>query len=279
MIEVKNLCYTYDIKTSNSVNALKNINFTLKSPCIMGIIGKTGSGKSTLAKLLCALLKPENGSIFLDGQNLNNINEIYFKITMALQYPENQLFGKTVYDDIAFGPRNKGICESEVKNIVSEVIKYTNISESLLNRSPIYFSGGEKRKCAIAGVMALKPKVLILDEPTAGLDCESKINFLNSISEYHRIEKNILILISHSMEETARLCDKILVLNDGNQVMFDSPTNVFKEYDKLKKIGLDIPQTPKIMRYINEKFNIDTNILFPNDAIKELVKIFDSRGD
>lgn len=282
MIEVKNLCYTYATKTQNPVNAVKDVNFTLKNSEIMGIIGKTGSGKSTLAQLLCGLLTPNTGHILLDGkdigQNLKNIEDIYFKITMALQYPENQLFGKTVYDDIAFGPRNKGICESEIKNIVYEAIKFTNLSESLLNRSPLYLSGGEKRKCAIAGVMALKPEILILDEPTAGLDYESKIQLLDSITEYHKKEKNILILISHSMEETAKLCDKILVLDRGNQVIFDSPQNVFKEHKKLKNLDLDIPQTAQIMRYINEKYPVNTNILSSHEAEKEIIKILNNRG-
>ncbi len=282
MIEVKNLCYTYDFKNQNPIYAVKNINFALKDSEIMGIIGKTGSGKSTLAQLLCNLITPTQGNIFLDGKDIQkdfkNKKEIYFKITMALQYPENQLFEKTVYDDIAFGPRNKGLCESEVKDIVLEAIKFTNLSEDFLNRSPMYLSGGEKRKCAIAGVMALKPRVLILDEPTAGLDCESKFRLLNSIIEYQKKEKNILILISHSMEETAKLCDKVLVLDKGNQIIFDSPQNVFKEHEKLKKIGLDIPQTNQIMRYINEKYPVNTDILFPSEAEKEIIKILNDRG-
>jgi len=282
MIEVKNLCYTYGTKTQNPVSAVKSVNFALADSEIMGIIGKTGSGKSTLAQLLCGLLTPDEGNIFLDGKeigkNLKDTTDIYFKVTMALQYPENQLFGKTVYDDIAFGPRNKGICESEIKNIVYEAIKFTNLSESLLHRSPMYLSGGEKRKCAIAGVIALKPKVLILDEPTAGLDYESKMRLLNSIIEYHKKEKNILILISHSMEETAKLCDKVLVLDRGSQVIFDSPRNVFKEYEKLKNLDLDIPQITQIMRYINEKYPVNTDILLTDEAEKEILKILNNRG-
>lgn len=282
MIEVKNLCYTYGTKTQNPVSAVKNVNFALADSEIMGIIGKTGSGKSTLAQLLCGLLTPNEGNIFLDGKeigkNLKDTTDIYFKVTMALQYPENQLFGKTVYDDIAFGPRNKGICESEIKNIVYEAIKFTNLSESLLHRSPMYLSGGEKRKCAIAGVIALKPKVLILDEPTAGLDYESKMRLLNSIIEYHKKEKNILILISHSMEETAKLCDKVLILDRGSQVIFDSPRNVFKEYEKLKNLDLDIPQITQIMRYINEKYPVNTDILLTDEAEKEILKILNNRG-
>ena len=282
MIEVKNLYYTYSTKTQNPVSAVKNVNFALADSEIMGIIGKTRSGKSTLAQLLCGLLTPNEGNIFLDGKeigkNLKDTTDIYFKVTMALQYPENQLFGKTVYDDIAFGPRNKGICESEIKNIVYEAIKFTNLSESLLHRSPMYLSGGEKRKCAIAGVIALKPKVLILDEPTAGLDYESKMRLLNSIIEYHKKEKNILILISHSMEETAKLCDKVLVLDRGSQVIFDSPRNVFKEYEKLKNLDLDIPQITQIMRYINEKYPVNTDILLTDEAEKEILKILNNRG-
>ena len=142
----------------------------------------------------------------------------------------------------------------------------------------MYLSGGEKRKCAIAGVIALKPKVLILDEPTAGLDYESKMRLLNSIIEYHKKEKNILILISHSMEETAKLCDKVLVLDRGSQVIFDSPRNVFKEYEKLKNLDLDIPQITQIMRYINEKYPVNTDILLTDEAEKEILKILNNRG-
>ena len=282
MIRVEDLCYNYNAKSKSSISALKNINFTLKNSTIMGIIGKTGSGKSTLAQLLCGLLSPTHGKIFLNEKEIikdfKNTKEIGFKVTMAFQYPENQLFEKTVYDEIAFGLRNKGISESKIKDIVFEVIKFTNISENMLKCSPIFLSGGEKRKCAIASVMALKSEVLILDEPTAGLDCKSKSQLMNSIFEYHRKEKNILIIISHNMEETARICDKILVLDEGNQLMFDSPVKVFKNYQKLEKLNLDVPQTSQIMRYINNEYPINTDIMFPQEAEEEILKILNSKG-
>ncbi len=282
MIRVEDLCYRYNVKSKNSISALKNINFMLENSTIMGIIGKTGSGKSTLAQLLCGLLSPTDGKIFLDEKEIikdfKNTKEICSKVTMAFQYPENQLFEKTVYDEIAFGPRNKGIPESEVKDIVFEVIKFTNLSENMLECSPLYLSGGEKRKCAIASVMALKSEVLILDEPTAGLDCESKTQLMNSIFEYHQKEKNILIIISHNMEETARICDKVLVLDEGIQLMFDSPVKVFKNYQKLENLNLDVPQTSQIMRYINNKYPINTDIMFPYEAEEEILKTLKSKA-
>ncbi len=255
MLEVKNLCYKYDAKSKNPITALENINFSLKSGETLGIIGKTGSGKSTLVQLLSGLIPVTHGKILLDENDISSYPSnipICFKIGLSFQYPETQLFGKTVFEDIAFGPRNKGIEESKINSLVQEAAEFTGLDKKLLDRSPLELSGGEKRKSAIAGIIAMKPEILILDEPTSGLDPQSKNNLLNSIIKYQKKENNIVIIVSHVMEEIAEACQKTLVLNEGRQIFYDKTENVFKNYTQLKKIGLDVPCFKKVIYDINK---------------------------
>ncbi len=282
MINVNNLSYTYDLDDAK-LNAVDNLNFSLSKGETLGIIGKTGSGKSTLAKLLNGLLRPTCGEIVLNDKNIfkdfKSPQEVFFKVGLVFQYPEHQLFERTVFDDIAFGPRNKGCSESEVKMLVREAAELLGLSNDLFSKSPLELSGGEKRRCAIAGVLALKPEVLILDEPTAGLDFLGKQSLMGCLKNYHKKEQNIMILISHSMEEIASMTEKVLVMANGKMVCFDTAKNVFKNSQLLENIDLEIPQITKIMNLIRERgFNVSEGILTTHQAQKEILKLLNKDG-
>lgn len=280
MLKVRNLCYEYDSTSKKSKKAIDNINLSLNQGDILGIIGKTGSGKSTLARLLSGFLSPTFGEILLKDINIKKYSTpICFDIGLVLQYPENQLFCKTVFDDIAFGAKNKGIPEKEIKKCVTEAASFTNLDLNLLSRSPLELSGGEKRKCAISGIIAMNPSVLILDEPTAALDPKSRTELLRALKKYHESQNKTIIVISHTMEEIAFLCNKLLVLDNGRQALFGNTTDVFKEYEKLKKLGLDVPLTRKVAQYINEQIiNFDKNIITPEKAKKEILSFIPQKS-
>lgn len=250
MISFKNVGYTYS-KSDNF--SLSKINFDIRRGEILGILGKTGSGKSTIINLLSGLLKPSEGSIFLDHKNISNLkNKLYSKIGILFQYPEKQLFSKTIYDDIAFGLRNRDIDENTIKKRISEIIGFLNINKNLLNKSHMNLSGGEKRKCALAGILVTHPKVLILDEFTAGLDAASTIKLIEYIKNYKSQKNATVIFVSHVMEEVAYLSDKILIMHSGKQVAFGNTKEIFKQSKKLFELGLDIPDVSKIINKVNE---------------------------
>ena len=250
MISFKNVGYTYS-KSDNF--SLSKINFDIKRGEILGILGKTGSGKSTIINLLSGLLKPSEGSIFLDHKNILNLkNKLYSKIGILFQYPEKQLFSKTIYDDIAFGLRNRDIDENTIKKRISEIIGFLNINENLLSKYHMNLSGGEKRKCALAGILVTHPQVLILDEFTAGLDAASTIKLIEYIKNYKSQKNATVIFVSHVMEEVAYLSDKILIMHSGKQVAFGNTKEIFKQSKKLFELGLDIPDVSKIINKVNE---------------------------
>lgn len=283
MIQAKNLYYTYDSNSKTPVKAVENINLAVNKGEILGIIGKTGSGKSTLVQMLSGLLRPTSGEVILNGKNIQtdfkDMREVYFKIGMVFQYPEQQLFGSTVFEDIAFGLRNKGVPEKEINDHILEAAEFTGLNKNLLTRSPLELSGGEKRRCAISGVIAMKPEVLILDEPTSGLDSEGEKSLISSILSYHKKEKNIVIFISHVMEEIAKITDKVLVMDKNHQAFFDTTENVFQNSEKLKSMGLDVPQTTRIISLINKKgYNIDKRIITPQKAQHSIIKLLRSGG-
>lgn len=272
MLKIKNLCYEYESAQKKSKKVVDNINLSLDQGDILGIIGKTGSGKSTLAQLLCGILSPTSGEILLKDLNIKKYAKpICFEIGLVLQYPENQLFCKTVFDDIAFGAKNKGIPQKDIEKCVKDAANFTNLDLKLLPRSPLALSGGEKRKCAISGIIAMDPSVLILDEPTSALDPKSRVELLYSLKKYHQSKNKTIIIISHVMEEIAFLCNKLLVMNDGKQTLFGSTEDVFGKYEKLKKIGLDVPLTKKIMYHVNKEIDsLKENIITPEKAKKEI---------
>ncbi len=280
MIEVKNLCYAY----ANNDKAVDNINFSISDGEIVGIIGKTGSGKSTLVKMLSGLLLPTHGEIKLDGKNINkdfeDMRDVHFKVGLVMQYPENQLFGKNIFEDIVFATKNQGINDkNKLQKIAETAVKSVGLDNSVLNRSFLNLSGGEKRKCAIASVISIEPEVLILDEPTCGLDQKSTYELISSIKKYHKEKNKIIIIISHVMEEIAQLCDKVLVMNTGKQIYYDKPANVFAHCENLRKIGLDTPQTSKIISLLNDQgYDFDKSIITPKQAVDKILELLKS-GD
>lgn len=266
LLEVKNLSYTYDPGTAFSHDAINNINFNVNKGEIIGIIGHTGSGKSTLVSHLNGLIKTEKGKIFVEGKDIwedpKKIRDFRFKVGLVFQYPEYQLFEDTVFKDIAFGPKNMSLSEEEITERVKYAADLVNINTELLQKSPFDLSGGEKRRAAIAGVAAMKPKIFILDEPTAGLDPIGRRIILSKIKMYRDTTDSAVIIVSHSMEDMAETADKILVMNHGQVEMFDTVEKVFCQVEKLESIGLAVPQVTKIADKLYKSKRISTNKIF-----------------
>lgn len=250
VLETQDLTYIYSEGTPFQKTAVDHVNLQIENGEIVGVMGHTGSGKSTLIQHFNGLLKPSSGKILLDGEDIwadkSKIREVRFKVGLVFQYPEYQIFEETVYKDIAFGCKNMGLDDDEIKRRVLETAYDIGLSEELLQRSPFDLSGGQKRRVAIAGVMAMNPKVLILDEPTAGLDPAGRDMILNHIKAYHKRVKNTVLIVSHSMEDIAGFADKILVMNKGSLFCYDSTEKVFSRADEISQIGLDVPQITKV---------------------------------
>lgn len=283
VLELKNLSFIYGQKTPFEKRAVDNVSLSVNKGEFIGIIGHTGSGKSTLVQMLNGLIKPTEGQVFLDGediwQNPKEIRKVRFKVGMVFQYPEYQLFEETVYKDIAFGPTNKGITGVELDNAVRKAAVFTGLNADLLQKSPFDLSGGEKRRAAIAGVIAMDPEVLVLDEPTAGLDPMGRDVLLSQIVQYHDERKNTVILVSHSMEDIARVADRILVMSNSRLVMFDKTKEVFSHGRELEKIGLRVPQITKIMLELKDKgFNVPEGILTVDEAFAALSSLLNKEG-
>ncbi|MDE6519631.1 MAG: energy-coupling factor transporter ATPase [Ruminococcus sp.] len=250
VLETHDLTYIYSEGTPFQKTAVDHVNLQIDNGEIVGVMGHTGSGKSTLIQHFNGLLKPSSGKIILDGEDIwadkSKIREVRFKVGLVFQYPEYQIFEETVYKDIAFGCKNMGLDDDEIKRRVLETAYDIGLNEELLQRSPFDLSGGQKRRVAIAGVMAMNPKVLILDEPTAGLDPAGRDMILNHIKAYHKRVKNTVLIVSHSMEDIAGFADKILVMNKGSLFCYDSTEKVFSRADEISQIGLDVPQITKV---------------------------------
>ncbi|MCH5303314.1 MAG: energy-coupling factor transporter ATPase [Ruminococcus sp.] len=283
IIEVKDLSFTYGVGTPFEKNAVNSLNLSINEGEVIGLIGHTGSGKSTFVQMLNGLIKPDSGQVLLNGSDIwakpKEIRKIRFKVGMVFQYPEYQLFDQTVYADISFGPRNKGLSEEEIDKIVRKSAKFVGLSDKLLKQSPFDLSGGEKRRAAIAGVIAMDPDVLVLDEPTAGLDPLGRDLLLSQIMQYHRDRKNTIIVVSHSMEDVARIADRVMVMNKGKLEMFDTPKKVFSQAEKLESMGLRVPQITKIMLSLKEKgFEFSDGILTVEQAFSEIVSLLKKEG-
>ncbi len=250
VLETENLTYTYSVGTPFEKTAVDNVSLTINEGEMIGVMGHTGSGKSTLIQHFNGLLKPTSGRILLDGkdiwENKDDIRSVRFKVGLVFQYPEYQIFEETVYKDIAFGPRNMGLGEAEIKRRVLETAHDIGLSDELLERSPFELSGGQKRRVAIAGVMAMEPRVLILDEPTAGLDPAGRDKILGHIKAYHERTKNTILIVSHSMEDIASFADRILVMSRAKLFCFDEAKKVFARADEISQIGLDVPQITRV---------------------------------
>lgn len=250
ILETQELTYTYSMGTPFEKTAVDHVSLSINEGEMIGVMGHTGSGKSTLIQHFNGLLQPTSGKVLLDGKDIwadkKKIRDVRFQVGLVFQYPEYQIFEETVFRDIAFGPKNMGLDEAEIKRRVLETANDIGLSEELMERSPFELSGGQKRRVAIAGVMAMEPKVLILDEPTAGLDPAGRDLILEHIKAYHRRTKNTILIVSHSMEDIATFADRILVMNKGSLFCFDETEKVFARADEISQIGLDVPQVTKI---------------------------------
>lgn len=280
IIETEDLSFVYGQGTPFEKKANDKLNIQIKEGEFVGIIGHTGSGKSTLVQMLNGLIKPTSGTVKLNGQNIwaapKEIRKVRFKVGLVFQYPEYQLFEETVEKDIAFGPGNMGLSEEQIKERVRSAARFAGLKDELLSKSPFDLSGGEKRRAAIAGVIAMDPDVLILDEPTAGLDPAGRDVMLAQIRQYHKERKNTVLLVSHSMEDIARTADRILVMNKGKAAMFDDTKTVFSRGEKLEKMGLRVPQVTKIMARLQKMgYNLPSGILTVEQAANELQTLID----
>ncbi len=256
-IEVKNVTYVYGKGAPYEIKALENVSLKFVSGQVTGLIGHTGSGKSTLVQMLNGLLRPDEGEILLDGKNIwddpKKIRDVRFRVGLVMQYPEYQLFDETVAADIAFGPRNMGMTEEEIKKAVAEAARFAGLSPDLLSKSPFDLSGGQKRRAALAGVLAMKPSVLVLDEPAAGLDPGGRRDILEGIKTFQRESGTTVIIVSHSMEDMATYCDEIAVMAQGKVAMTGTPAEVFSRAEELSATGLDVPEITKVALALKEQ--------------------------
>ena len=275
IIRVDNLTHTYGVGTPFQRSALERLSLDLRRGEFLGIIGHTGSGKSTLIQHLNGLLKPSSGTIYLDGTDIwaepKKIRSVRFRVGLVFQYPEYQLFEDTVRKDIAFGPKNMGLDAREVERRVLAALSAVGLDESVLDKSPFALSGGQKRRVAIAGVMAMEPEVLILDEPTAGLDPRGRESILQMLREYHERRGSTVVLVSHSMEEIARNAQRIIVLSGGGVCMEGTPAEVFARADELEAVGLDVPQSTKIAAALRRRGMAVEGSIFTVDALARAI--------
>lgn len=259
-IEVKNITYVYGKGAPYEIKALDDVTLTFPDGKVTGLIGHTGSGKSTLVQMLNGLLKPDSGEILLDGKNIwedpKKIRDVRFKVGLVMQYPEYQLFDETVEKDIAFGPKNMGMTQEQIREAVERAAHFAGLSSELLDKSPFDLSGGQKRRAALAGVMAMNPSVLVLDEPAAGLDPSGRQSILDGIKGYQRESGTTVVIVSHSMEDMAAYCDGIAVMSKGKAVMCAAPPEVFSRSQELIATGLDVPLVTKVAIEL-EKCGID----------------------
>lgn len=283
-IQTKGLTYRYGVGTPFEKTAVDHVDLEIESGSFVGIIGHTGSGKSTLIQHLNGLLKPTEGSILLDGKDIwaekAQMRQVRFRVGLVFQYPEYQIFEETVAKDIAFGPRNMGLAEEEVQARVKETAAIVGLSDDILEQSPFLLSGGQKRRVAIAGVMAMRPEVLILDEPTAGLDPRGREEILEEIKAYRRQTGATILLVSHSMEDVARHAQQILVMNAGKVFCYGTVENVFRRSQELQAIGLAVPQITRVCNALRAKGIPLTEDIFTVEQAKEqLIAWYRKKGE
>ena len=284
IIRVEHLTHTYSAGTPFQRSAVEDVSIDVMPGEFLGIIGHTGSGKSTLIQHLNGLLRPTQGRVLLDGKDIwaepKKIRQVRFQVGLVFQYPEYQLFEETVIKDIMFGPKNMGLSDEEALKRAKEAAHFTDLKPELLEKSPFELSGGEKRRAAIAGVIAMDPEVLILDEPAAGLDPKGRDVILAQISEYHRQRGNTILLVSHSMEDIGRVADRVLVMNNAHAEMYDETRAVFSRGELLEPMGLRLPQITSIMRRLRKMgLPVSETVLNVDEAVMELLPLLKKRKE
>lgn len=277
-IIVNHLSYVYNKDTALSVKALDDVSFTVNDGEYIGLIGHTGSGKSTLVQIMDGLIKPTDGGVYYNGENIGDddfdMKKYRSKVGLVFQYPEHQLFEEDAFTDVCFGPKNLGLPQSEVQLRAYEALKTVGIKDEDFYQSPFDLSGGEKRRVAIAGVLAMKPDMLILDEPTAGLDPKGRTEILELISRLHTEENITIVLVSHSMDDVARYADRILVMNKSHLVFDDTPKNVFMYRKELDEMGLAVPEVTKVMQLIASRgINVRCDAITIEEGLKACYEI------
>ena len=283
IIETKELTYVYGEKTPFRKVALDSVSIEINEGEMIGLIGHTGSGKSTLIQHFNGLLKPTSGKVLVDGEDFfadkKKLREVRFKVGLVFQYPEYQLFEETVAKDIAYGPKNMGLDEAEIAHRVHDAAELVGLTGEQLERSPFELSGGQKRRAAIAGVMAMEPKALILDEPASGLDPQGRDRIFEMLKRYHEEKHNTVIVVSHSMEDIAKFADRILVMNEGKVFCFDTPPKVFGRSRELEQIGLAVPQVTRVIGRLNDMgFGLGEDVYTVGYAEKLILKRLEEKS-
>ena len=284
IIETQHLTHIYGAGMPDATVALEDVSFSVESGDFVGIIGSTGSGKSTLISHFNGLLKPTSGKVLVDGQDIwadpSQIRKFRFLVGMVMQYPEYQLFEETVYKDMAFGPKNMGLSEQEIDRRVRRAAEFCGLPIDYLNRSPFELSGGQKRRVAIAGVLAMEPRILVLDEPAAGLDPEGRDTILSQIRQYHKDTGTTVLLVSHSMEDIARYANRVLVMDQRRVAMYDEVEKVFARAPELLELGLSVPQVTKIFLKLREMgLDIATDVYTTPYAVKTVLKALEAKKE
>ena len=282
-IELKNVTYTYSPETAYEIHALKNINLVIPDGQFIGIIGHTGSGKSTLIQHFNALIRPTSGTILYNGEDIweekYDRRKLRSEVGLVFQYPEHQLFESDVLSDVCFGPMNQGLSREEAEKEARKALAHVGFKEEYFSKSPFELSGGQKKRVAIAGVLAMNPKILILDEPTAGLDPKGRDDILDQIQLLHKMRGITIILVSHSMEDIAKYVERLVVMNHGEAVFDDTPRKVFSHYQELEKMGLAAPQITYIMHALKEKgLGVDVNAITVEEAKDSILKALKKGG-
>ena len=283
IIKVEHLSYVYNPGMPDATAALDDVSFSIEEGDFVGVMGSTGSGKSTLISHFNGLNKPTSGTIYVDGRNMwaqgENLRDFRFLVGLVMQYPEYQLFEETCARDIAYGPNNMGLDDAEIARRVREAAQFVGLSDELLEKSPFELSGGQKRRVAIAGVMAMHPRVLVLDEPAAGLDPEGRDTILSQIQEYHKATGITVVLVSHSMEDIARYANRVLVLSKAKIAMYDTVEKVFARAPELLELGLSVPQVTQIFLRLKEMgLDIATDVYTIPYAVKTIRKALQGKG-
>ena len=282
-IQAENVSFVYSPGTSYRTDALDNVSVSFEEGKITGIIGHTGSGKSTLVQMLNGLLKPDSGRVLLDGEDIwarpKEISRVRFSVGFVMQYQEYQLFEETVRKDIAYGPKNMGMSDDKISKSIELVSEIVGLDKSVMDKSPFDLSGGQKRRAAIAGVMAMEPEVLVLDEPAAGLDPEGRNSIFAAIADYRRRKNATVIIVSHSMEDMAQWCDNLVVMSDAKVFMSGTKDEVFARASELASVGLDIPEITRLMMLLKDRgFNVDVGAYTVDSAVKSVKKLFGEKN-